>query len=80
MRRPAGRPLHLLEGGEVPQEQTVRFGGRGAQLLPGTLDTGGASGLIISNVTGYTPTFDVGPMEEQEVDPDRVEAIRNARL
>ena len=51
-----------------------------AQLLPGTLDTGGASGLIISNVTGYTPTFDVGPMEEQEVDPDRVEAIRNARL
>jgi len=51
-----------------------------AQLLPGTLDTGGASGLILSNVSGYTPTFDIGPMEEQVVDPNRLNDIRNARI
>jgi hypothetical protein len=48
-----------------------------AQLLPGTMDTGGSSGLILSNVSGYRPTFDVGPMEETTVDPNRLLDIQN---
>jgi len=50
-----------------------------SQLLPGILDVGGASGLVLSSVAGYVPTFDVGPMEEQVVDPNRINDIRNRR-
>lgn len=50
-----------------------------SQLLPGLVQTITADGLILSNVSGYVPTFDVGPMEETYVDPNRLNDISNAR-
>lgn len=50
-----------------------------AQLLPGVVE-GTVDGLILSNVSNYRPTFDIGPMEEQTVDENRLNDIRNARF
>lgn len=50
-----------------------------SQLLPGTIAAIGSDGLILTNVSGYVPTFDVGPMEETVVDPNRLTDIQNAR-
>lgn len=50
-----------------------------AQLLPGVTAAIGASGLVLTNVSGYRPTFDVGPMENTYVDPQRLRDIDSQR-
>jgi hypothetical protein len=50
-----------------------------SQLLPGVMQALSADGLILTNVSGYVPTFNVGPMEETYVDPNRLNDIQNAR-
>jgi len=57
-------------------------------IVEGTMTLVNSAGMQIdrlttaspwSNTSGYVPTFDVGPVEEQEVDDSRVTDIENAR-